>query len=155
MNSWNELRDSSPCLDCYNKMLEYGVKNIIFSCDDGSIMKVRLKQFKPKVISLGRQFLNANCQPIYRNRASERRIIYEDVSLSSLSVSESSSIYDESESEGEEDPSSSSSSSTTSRLSNKKNPEDYHNMPKKNKHLTYKYYNKLKKNYENTKKTTQ
>lgn len=149
MNSWNELRDSSPCLDCYTKMIEYGVKNIIFSCDDGSIMKVRLKHFKPKVISLGRQFLNSNCEPIYRNRSMERRITYDDISCSfsssSSETSSNTSICDDS------DTSDTDENTSSFTLSNKKQPSDYHNLPKKNKHLTYKYYNKLKKNYEQDK----
>jgi len=39
-------------------MIEIGVKYIIYSCDDGSIKKERLKYFTPKVISVGRLYIN-------------------------------------------------------------------------------------------------
>jgi len=67
-NKSGDLKDSSPCLDCYHKMLQYGVKYIIYSNDDGSITKTRLSEFKPKVISIGRQFIDGGYIPVHRDK---------------------------------------------------------------------------------------
>lgn len=83
-----KLGDSAPCRDCYNKMMEFGIKNIIYSCDtqDGvQIIKQRLKDYIPKTISLGRQFIDGGMIPIHRDKAHER-LLHCD-SEDSLSIS--------------------------------------------------------------------
>lgn len=56
------LKDSAPCIDCYTKMKQLGIKNIIYSGDNGEIIKKRVIKYKPKTISLGRLFLMHNCE---------------------------------------------------------------------------------------------
>ena len=89
VSSANEFRDSSPCLDCYRKMKELGVKRIIYSVNDG-IIKTNLRDFKPSVMSLGRQFIDNGYNTIFRDRKSERQITYD--SETDSFVSDSSSI---------------------------------------------------------------
>lgn len=76
------MGDSAPCKDCYFKMCEIGIKNIIYSSSDEkgivTIVKEKLKDYKPKTISLGRQFIENGMVPIYRNRAIERIINYDN-----------------------------------------------------------------------------
>ena len=80
-NSESKLGESAPCKDCYNKMVEIGVKNIIYSAEteEGvSIVKQRLTDYKPKTISLGRQFIDGGMVPIHRNKAHLRILHDED-----------------------------------------------------------------------------
>ena len=80
-NSKNILGESAPCEDCYKKMMEIGIKNIIYSADteDGvTIIKQRLKNYRPKTISLGRQFINNGFETIHRNKAHLRILDYSD-----------------------------------------------------------------------------
>ena len=75
VSSAYELRDSSPCLDCYRKMKELGVKRIIYSVNDG-VVKMNLKDFTPSVLTLGRQFIDNGYNTIFRDRRAERLINY-------------------------------------------------------------------------------
>lgn len=90
MKGHHTLADSSPCADCYNKMCQLNVRTIVYSSTNGEIVKQRLRDYKPKVISLGRQFINNGYNAIYRDRATERFISYEDDD----EVCENSSGYD-------------------------------------------------------------
>lgn len=57
-------------------MNELNIKNIIYSNDDGSLVKIKLKDYKPKVVSLGRQFILNGCKEITRANLSLRKINY-------------------------------------------------------------------------------
>lgn len=57
-------------------MTELNIKNIIYSSDDGSLVKMRLKDYKPKVVSLGRQFILNGCKEITRDKLQFRKINY-------------------------------------------------------------------------------
>ena len=70
-----EFRDSAPCLDCYRKMKELGVKRIIYSVNDG-IIKMNLRDYTPTAMSLGRQFIENGYNTIFRDRKAERQISY-------------------------------------------------------------------------------
>jgi hypothetical protein len=68
--------DSAPCKDCYEKMKEIGVKKIIYSSGESGVMaKLRFKNYIPKTITLGRQYINGGFAPLYRDRAEERRLV--------------------------------------------------------------------------------
>jgi hypothetical protein len=56
------IKDSAPCIDCFTKMKQLGIKNIIYSSEDNKIIKRRVVNYKPKTISLGRLFLMKNCE---------------------------------------------------------------------------------------------
>ena len=60
----NELRDSKPCIDCYNCMKKYDIRNIIYSNDDGKITKMRFNDFTPTKESLGRKFIDGGMKPV-------------------------------------------------------------------------------------------
>ena len=47
------LRNSAPCIDCYNKMVKLGVKWIVYSCQDGSIQKEKLEEYTPRKYTSG------------------------------------------------------------------------------------------------------
>lgn len=70
------MGESAPCKDCYIKMCELGIKNIIYSALNKDnkvvIIKQKLRDYKPKTISLGRQFIDNGFVTIYRDRAFER-----------------------------------------------------------------------------------
>lgn len=68
------IKSSAPCKDCYEKMIQFGVKKIIYSEDDGSFIKTKLIHYNPKTISLGRQFIEAGFKTIYRANAHKRQL---------------------------------------------------------------------------------
>jgi hypothetical protein len=141
MKGTHMLADSSPCLDCYNKMCDLNVRTIVYSSTNGEVVKQRLRDYVPKVISLGRQFINNGYNPIYRDKASERQLDSDtDSTISKCDVSSVSS-YDTDDAMSISSNSSSSSSttmrskksrSTKSRSTNKfikrliKNKNKYH-----------------------------
>lgn len=88
----HNLADSSPCADCYKKMCEVNVKTIVYSSVNGEILKQRLRNYKPKVISLGRQFINNGYNTIYRDNITDRVLNYNDETSSSTDNDETSSI---------------------------------------------------------------
>lgn len=88
----HNLADSSPCADCYKKMCEVNVKTIVYSSVNGEILKQRLRNYKPKVISLGRQFINNGYNTIYRDNITDRILNYNDETSSSTDNDETSSI---------------------------------------------------------------
>jgi hypothetical protein len=90
MSASGELRNSSPCLDCYNKMISLGIKNIVYSLND-DIIKTRLIHFKPQQYSLGRQYIMNGFKPIFRDKAEERQLYYDTDTSSVCSGSSSSS----------------------------------------------------------------
>jgi len=48
-------------------MVEYNIRNIIYSDENGNIVKKRLKYYKPKTVSLGRRFINNGYKKVYRD----------------------------------------------------------------------------------------
>lgn len=52
-----ELKDSAPCVDCYESMKRLGIKTIVYSTSSGAIVKSRLNAYKPSSYSLGRRFI--------------------------------------------------------------------------------------------------
>jgi len=59
------IRASDPCLDCFNKMKELGIKKIVYSCE-GSYVKCLLNNYIPTRICLGRAFISSGMKPITR-----------------------------------------------------------------------------------------
>lgn len=55
------LKDSAPCIDCFMKMKQLGIKNIIYSSETG-IIKKRVEHYVPKTISLGRLYMLHDCK---------------------------------------------------------------------------------------------
>lgn len=78
MKGLQTIADSAPCLDCFHKMLALNVKTIVYSSVNGNIVKQRLVDYKPKVYSLGRHFINSGYETIYRDSAPQRVIQYDD-----------------------------------------------------------------------------
>lgn len=50
---FKSLLDSKPCINCYNMMKLFGVKNIIYSNEYSLITKIKLIELKTNVISKG------------------------------------------------------------------------------------------------------
>lgn len=57
INRRGEIRSSAPCIDCYNMLVKYDVKKIVYTTDNG-IQKTQLKNFIPTQKTKGRAFLN-------------------------------------------------------------------------------------------------
>jgi hypothetical protein len=62
------MGDSSPCVDCYKKMIHLGVKTIVYSDENNKIVKTKLRDYNPKVLSCGRRFINNNYSRTYNSR---------------------------------------------------------------------------------------
>jgi hypothetical protein len=69
-NSLGELCDSSPCVDCYETLKKYNIRNLVYSNEEGKIKKIRLKNYEPKTISLGRRFINNGYKMIKKPKMS-------------------------------------------------------------------------------------
>jgi deoxycytidylate deaminase len=55
-----ELRESAPCHDCYEKMLFYGIRTLIFTTEvDNQIQyrKCNIEDFNPSVITTGQRWV--------------------------------------------------------------------------------------------------
>jgi hypothetical protein len=61
-----ELKDSAPCVDCYESMRRIGVKTIVYSTSSGAIVKSRLSDYSPSTYSLGRRFIMNDCHEVNR-----------------------------------------------------------------------------------------
>lgn len=77
------LNDSAPCHDCYCKMREIGVKYIIFSNKDGSLTKIKARDFTPSRISLGRQFIQGGFIPIRHDKYDDNNSVTSNTSHTS------------------------------------------------------------------------
>lgn len=56
-----ELRESAPCFDCYEKMLFYGIRTLIFTTEvDNRIQyrKCNIEDFNPSVITTGQRWVS-------------------------------------------------------------------------------------------------
>lgn len=53
-----KMANSSPCLDCFMKMKEFNIRYIVYSGKNGEILKQRFRDYTPKIITLGRRYLN-------------------------------------------------------------------------------------------------
>jgi hypothetical protein len=62
-----ELKDSAPCVDCYESMRRIGVKTIVYSTSSGAIVKTRLSDYSPSTYSLGRRFIMNDCHEVNRH----------------------------------------------------------------------------------------
>ena len=45
IDSKGELRDSRPCLSCFNKLKELGIKKVIYSTQDSNIESKKLSEY--------------------------------------------------------------------------------------------------------------
>lgn len=57
-NGEYKMANSSPCLDCFMKMKEFNIRYIVYSGKNGEILKQRFRDYTPKIITLGRRYLN-------------------------------------------------------------------------------------------------
>ena len=51
------LKDSRPCIDCHKKLIQLGIKKIIYSTDNG-IDGCKTIDYKPYKRSLGHRYIN-------------------------------------------------------------------------------------------------
>ncbi len=52
------LRDSRPCLNCFNKLNELGIKRVIYSTNDATIESKKLTDYHTDKHSFGYKFVN-------------------------------------------------------------------------------------------------
>ena len=53
LNSEGELKDSRPCVNCYNKIKELGIRKIIYSTADSTIEKKNVSDYYTERPSFG------------------------------------------------------------------------------------------------------
>ena len=53
----DDMGSSSPCSDCHRKILELGIKRIIYSESDGTLTSSRPCDYKPYGETLGRRYI--------------------------------------------------------------------------------------------------
>jgi deoxycytidylate deaminase len=53
-----ELRDSRPCLSCFNKLKELGIKKVIYSTQDSKIESKKMSEYHTDRPSFGYKFIN-------------------------------------------------------------------------------------------------
>lgn len=64
----NSIRDSTPCVDCYNFITQIGIKKVVYSMNNGVIVKRRIEDLKPYGETLGRRFINKGYKKITRHK---------------------------------------------------------------------------------------
>ena len=78
-------------------MMKLGVKTIVYSTND-SVVKMRLSDYTPDRISLGRQFIENDCVTVHRDRIEDRQVYFDDDKSEWLTVSSASSACSDSDS---------------------------------------------------------
>ena len=53
-----ELKESGPCIDCFNKIKKLNIKKIIYSCNNNCVTISKPKDYTPVHVSLGRRFIS-------------------------------------------------------------------------------------------------
>ena len=54
------MGSSSPCEDCHKKLLDLGIKRIIYSGDNNQLFSVKPKDYIPYGPSLGRKYISCD-----------------------------------------------------------------------------------------------
>ena len=52
-NSFGQMKDSAPCTQCSKMIKKFNIKNIIYSNSEGSLVKMRARDFHTTHVSLG------------------------------------------------------------------------------------------------------
>jgi len=129
-NSGNhKLADSSPCLDCYNKMKKVGINMLIYSGSNGEILKQRFRDYVPKMYTYGRRFILNGFKHSSPKNILKRTVIRDiddDSDSYTIATSDSNSTDSSSLSDSSLDsPTSSSSSLSSSKRRKKKRFNSY------------------------------
>ena len=53
----NNLKDSRPCINCYNVIRSLGIKKIVYSTDDNDYEFSKTLDYKPENVSLGYSYI--------------------------------------------------------------------------------------------------
>tara|TARA_Y100000748_G_scaffold274341_1_gene249379 strand:+ start:199 stop:408 length:210 start_codon:yes stop_codon:yes gene_type:complete len=57
VGTYGELKDSRPCLNCFNTIKNLGIKKIIYSTNDSSIVSQKVCDYHTESPSLGYKFI--------------------------------------------------------------------------------------------------
>ena len=57
LNRDNELKDSRPCVNCYHKIKELGIKKVIYSTEDSCIECKKVSEYYTDKSSLGYSYI--------------------------------------------------------------------------------------------------
>lgn len=60
VNNEGELKDSRPCVNCYNKIKELGIRKIIYSTADSTIERVNISDYHTERPSFGFSYISKN-----------------------------------------------------------------------------------------------
>ena len=64
-NSFGEMKDSAPCTQCCKMIQKFNIKNLIYSNSEGSLVKIRARDFSTTHVSLGNRAIERKnlCPP--------------------------------------------------------------------------------------------
>ena len=62
LNKDNELKDSRPCVNCYQKIKELGIKKVIYSTEDSCIECKKVSEYYTDKSSLGYSYIQKRLQ---------------------------------------------------------------------------------------------
>jgi len=68
VSSANTLSSSQPCVDCYNTMKKFDIKRLIYSNNQGEIIKRDMNTFTSNFISSGKKAIHQNRVKILTNQ---------------------------------------------------------------------------------------
>ena len=57
IDKMNNLKDSRPCINCYNVIRTLGIKKIVYSTDDNDYEFSKTLDYKPENVSLGYSYI--------------------------------------------------------------------------------------------------
>jgi len=60
LNRDGELKDSRPCVNCYNKIKEFGIRKIIYSTADSCIECKKVSEYHTERLSFGYSYIINN-----------------------------------------------------------------------------------------------
>ena len=60
LNRDGELKDSRPCVNCYNKIKEFGIRKIIYSTADSCIECKKVSEYYTERLSFGYSYITNN-----------------------------------------------------------------------------------------------
>lgn len=81
------LDNSSPCIDCFNKMDSLGVKTIVYSGLKGEILKQKMIDYTPKIMTIGREFIMNGFKRVNKNKKTSSSSSFSSCCSSSSSSS--------------------------------------------------------------------
>ena len=72
VDKMNKLKDSRPCINCYNVIRSLGIKKIVYSTDDSEYELSKTHDYKPENVSLGYSYIKHGFVPREKKKKKEK-----------------------------------------------------------------------------------